>query len=295
MNRKILIISFTTIVVAGFSFPFLWQHRMAIHQIQSSQIIDSKDEIIAPAIIDAGNDMTHVSTIQSGIIKNVNVSVGQMIKKGEVLFSLDDTVGQYNVTVSQIALKQSENNYNLQKINLKHAEAQLKRLRSIDKRAINQADLREKAYEIKMGAIKMEQLKQELESAQANLNNAELALKQFKVTAPKDGIVLQINAHVDEYIGAGSQVVLLGDAQKVLVRVSIEERDSKKFSPEASVYLAGEDLNIPLTFIELDRYIITNERLNARVQEALYFFNRSDYPNITAGRQFDAHIAVKKA
>lgn len=69
---------------------------------------------------------------------------------------------------------------------------------------------------------------------------------------------------------------------------------TKKYSPEASVYLTADGLNIPLTFIQLDRYIITNDRLNARVQEALYFFNRQDYPELAAGRQLDAHIAVQK-
>lgn len=145
-----------------------------------------------------------------------------------------------------------------------------------------------------MGKIQIKQLQHSLDVAKANLRNAQLALNQFNIASPKDGIVLQINAHVDEFVGAGSQVILLGDAQKVIVRVSIEERDAKKYSPEASVYLTADGLNIPLTFIQLDRYIITNDRLNARVQEALYFFNRQDYPELAAGRQLDAHIAVQK-
>ncbi|WP_162265590.1 efflux RND transporter periplasmic adaptor subunit [Legionella santicrucis] len=251
------------------------------------------EEMIVPAIIDATNDITHVPTVQSGIIKKINVNVGQMVKQGEILFSLDDTVGQHNVAVNKSALKQAENNLIIQKKNLKHTQTQLKRLKSIDKRAINQAEVREKTHEVKMGAIQIEQLQHSLDTAKANLRNAELALSQLHVLAPKDGIILQINAHVDEFVGGGSQIILLGDAQKVIVRVSIEERDTKKFSPEASAYLTGEDLNIPLTFIQLDRYIINNDRLNARVQEALYFYKRADYPNLVAGRQFDAHIAIQ--
>lgn len=282
------------LLVIGLSFSFLLSRRMAIPQNQPVPVAaTANEEIIAPAIIDSGNDMTHVPSIQSGIIKKINVTVGQIVKKGEILFSLDDTIGQYNVTVHKIALKQAENNFMIQIKNLKHAKAQLKRLKSIDKRAINQAELREKNHEVKMATIQIEQLKNGLETAKANLRNSELALTQFNVTAPRDGIILQINAHVDEFVGGGGQVLLLGDAQKVIVRVSIEERDAKKFSPKASVYLSGDELKIPLTFIQLDRYVINNDRLNARVQEALYYFNRQDYPNLAAGRQFDAHIAVK--
>ncbi|KTD12104.1 hemolysin D [Legionella gratiana] len=293
MKRKIIGCSLLLLLVGGSYFYFVLNRKMAMLHMQPAPATVKNEELVAPAIIDATNDITHVPTIQSGIIKKIHVTVGQMIKQGEILFSLDDTVGQHNVAVNQSALRQAENNLMIQTKNLKHAEAQLKRLKSIDKRAINQADVREKAYEVKMGTIQIEQLQHSLDTAKANLKNAELALRQFNVVAPKDGIVLQINAHVDEFVGGGSQVILLGDAQKVIVRVSIEERDTKKFSPETAAYLTGEDLNIPLTFIQLDRYIINNDRLNARVQEALYFFNRKDYPNLAAGRQLDAHIPVK--
>ncbi|MCE0723344.1 efflux RND transporter periplasmic adaptor subunit [Legionella resiliens] len=293
MKRKIIGGSFLLLLIIGLCSSFLLSRKMITAQ-NISVPVAAIEEIIAPAILDSGNDMTHVPSIQSGIVKKINVTVGQMVKKGEILFSLDDTIGLHNVTVSKIALQQAENNFMIQTKNLKHAQSQLKRLKSIDKRALNPAELREKEYEVKMGRIQIKQLQNSLDAAKANLRNAKLALNQFYIASPKNGIVLQINAHVDEFVGAGSQVILLGDAQKVIVRVSIEERDAKKYSPEASVYLTGDKLKIPLTFIQLDRYIITNDRLNARVQEALYFFDRKDYPDLAAGRQFDAHIAVKK-
>ncbi|KTC93476.1 efflux RND transporter periplasmic adaptor subunit [Legionella cincinnatiensis] len=292
MKRKIIGYCLLLLLIGGSYFSFILSRKMSLPQIQPAPVAVN-EEMIVPAIIDATNDITHIPTLQSGIIKKINVTVGQMVKQGEILFSLDDTVGQHNVAVNKSALKQAENNLIIQTKNLKHIKAQLKRLKSIDKRAINQADVREKTHEVKMGTIQIEQLQHSLDTAKANLRNAELALSQLHVVAPKDGIILQINAHVDEFVGGGSQIILLGDAQKVIVRVSIEERDTKKFSPEASAYLTGEDLNIPLTFIQLDRYIIQNDRLNARVQEALYFYKRDDHPNLVAGRQFDAHIAIK--
>lgn len=292
MKRKIIGCSLLLLLIGGSYFYFILSRKMALPQAPAAPVAVN-EEMIVPAIIDATSDITHIPTLQSGIIKKINVTVGQMVKQGEVLFSLDDTVGQHNVAVNKSALKQAENNLIIQTKNLNHVKAQLRRLKSIDKRAINQVDVREKTHEVKMGTIQLEQLQHSLDTAKANLRNAELALSQLHVVAPKDGIILQINAHVDEFVGGGSQIILLGDAQKVIVRVSIEERDTKKFSPEASAYLTGEDLNIPLTFIQLDRYIIQNDRLNARVQEALYFYKRDDYPNLVAGRQFDAHIAIK--
>lgn len=295
MKRKIIAYSLLLFLIVGLCFSLLFRHKILVPPNQAAPVAESK-EIVAPAIIDAVNDITRVPTIQNGIVKKFNVTVGQMVKKGEILFSLDDAVAQHNVRVNKIALQDAENGLMIQKNNLKHAQSQLKRLKSIDKRAINQADLREKTHEVKMATMQIKQLQHHLDSAKANLSNAELALNQYNVIAPKDGVVLQINGHIDEFIGSGSPIILLGDAQKVIVRVSIDERDVKKFAPDASVYLTSNEddkLNIPLCFIQLDGYIIVNDRLNARVQEAIYSFDRSTYPKFAAGRQFDAHIAVK--
>ena len=256
------------------------------------------EEIIVPALIDSPADMTRIPSIQTGIVKQIYVTIGQTIKKGQPLFALDNATGKYNLNLSKLAFKQAKNSLTLQTRNLEYAKKQLKRLKSIDRRAISQADLKDKIHEVKTAALQIDQLKTAYEVAKSNLNNAQLAFDQFTVRAPKDGVVLQINVHVDEFIGSGNEAIILGDAQKIIVRVSIDERDIKKFRPNASVFLTSanhENLNVPISFFRMDGYIINNERLNARVQEALYYFNRQDYPNFIAGEQCDAHIKISHA
>lgn len=294
MKRKIIGYSLSFLFVMGVLFSFIQKYQGFIPPHQPISI--ENEEIIAPAITDAFNDMTRVPILQSGLVKKIHVRVGQVVKKGEPLLSLDDTSATQNVNVSQISLIQAKNSVIIQRKNLKHIHTQLKRLKSIDPRAISRSELREKTHEFKMANIQLEQLKHNLDIAKANLENATFALKQYTIVAPKNGIVLQMNAHVNEYVGTLQPIIFLGDAKKIIVRISIDERDIKHFSPQASVYLTNNDneqLKIPLRFIQLDRFIIMQERLNSRVQEALYFFNRNDYPNLAAGQQFDAHIAVK--
>lgn len=254
------------------------------------------DTIVAPAIIDSLSDITRIPTLQSGIIKEINVSVGEKVKKGDILFSLDSALVENNVNVQRIKLEEAKNELLMQQKHVKHIAKQLTRLRSIDKRAISRADLQEKGYELTLEKAKLRQAEQNLALAQATLKNAELTLNQFNVVAPKDGVVLQINGHINEFVGATQPIVFLGDAKKIIVRVSLDERDIQQFHAKAKAYLTSNDntsLKIPLTFMQLQRYIVTQERLNSRVQEVLYTFNREEYPTIVAGQQFDATIAVR--
>lgn len=297
MNKKIVGYGLLSLCLMWvlFHLPF-GSSKKALRSPPHEALASENETLVAPAIIDALNDITRIPTLQQGIIKHIYVKVGQKVNKGQALFSLDDTLAQNTVNIQKIVAEQAKNAVLIQTKQLEHAISQLERIKSLDKRAISQAELHEKIHEVSMGKMQLAQIQHNLALALANLDNEELALSQFTTVAPKDGIVLQINIHKNEFVGGAQQIILLGDAKKVIVRVSLDERDTQRFHSKASAYLTSNDnpeLNIPLKFIQLDRYIVTLERLNSRVQEALYYFNRDDYPDLAAGQQFDANISVR--
>lgn len=294
MKKKYLRLSLILILVLSSMLIFF------IYQKQSPQpmiepLATQSNFIIAPAIIDAISDITHVSSLQSGIIKDIHVQVGQHVKRGEPLFSLESEVIENTLKMNKLSYKQNKNEIIIQKKQLHYLKNQLARLKSLDKRAISQAELQDKMHEVKMTTARLIQAEYALKIAKTNLKNTQLMLSQFTLRAPKDGIVLQINAHPNEYVGTSQQLIYLGDAEKIIVRISLDEREAYRFDPKAPaclIHYGDETLNIPLTFVQLDRYIITQERLNARVQEALYSFDRNTYPNLVAGQLFDARITL---
>lgn len=295
MKKKIAAYSVLAFFLSWFLFHLPFTHRTLPKEDNvTSQTY--QDALIAPAIIDSLSDITRVPTLQSGIIKQINVKVGENVRKGQVLFVLDNSLPKNQLNIQKIVLEQAKNELLIQQKTLKHAQYQLHRLKNLDKRAISRAELNEKIHEVTMGEIQITQAENHLALALANLKNAEFGLNQFTIAAPKNGVVLQINAHKNEFVAATQPVILLGDAQKVMVRVSLDERDVQHFHPQAKAFMTSNenpDLKIPLTFIQLDKYIVTLERLNSRVQEALYYFSREDYPNLVAGQQFDATISVR--
>lgn len=292
------IIGYSLLVIFLIFFGVKWSlYQTGFTQNQHELFSESKEkQIVAPAIIDSLSDITHISTLQSGVVKHLHVKVGDDVKKGQRLITLNDTFARNNVNIQKIAKQEAESVLFLQRNQLTHLERHLRRLKSVDKRAISRVDLLEKTHEVAMAKIQLAQAENHVVLVRANLKNAELILREFHLVAPKDGVVLQLNAHINEFVGAGQPTVFLGNAKKTMVRVSLDERDIQHFRSTAVAYITNNEklaLKIPLTFMQLNRYIVTQERLHTRVQEVLYYFNRDEYPNVVAGQQFDAHILLQ--
>ena len=295
VKRKLIIISLISGAL-GFALMSVWYFKYKQPQAIVPPTITQSEQIIAPSIIDGLTDLTRIPTLQPGIIEKIHVSVGQHVKKGEPLCSLDSKLLKNTLKINMLGLKQTKNALELQKKQLAYLKKQLARLQSLDKRAISQAELQDKVHDVKMANAQLTQAKYALKLAIKTLKNTQLTLAQYTMTAPKDGIILQINTHTNEFVGTGQPIMYLGDAHHVIVRVSIDEREAHRFKSTAPAYLINyenAELNIPLTFIQLDQYIVTQERLNSRVQEALYSFDRNKYPYLIAGQLFDAYIAIK--
>ena len=252
------------------------------------------EKIVAPAIVDAVKDVAlRIVTLQAGVIKNIKASVGSIVKKGTPLLTLDDTASQNNLIIQKNTYHQALNSLALQQKQLSIAEQRLNRAKRIDPRAISKSDMQDRVHDVEVNKLQLSQANLNLSNAMINLKNSERALAELTIKAPIDGIVLQIDAHLGEFVGGGQSLILLGDADKVIVRVSIDERDMPHFRKDARAYITsidGSDVKIPVIFSQLNRYIVIPDYLNTRCQEAIFYFKRSDHPSVVAGQQFEATI-----
>jgi HlyD family secretion protein len=155
----------------------------------------------------------------------------------------------------------------------------------------------------------------DLDIAKANIDMAVAQVEQTKkdlerllVTAPKDGVVLQVNVRKGEYVGTppSQALVVLGDTnKKVHVRVDIDEHDIPRFKPgvpaKASVRGTPQE-RYPLTFQRVEPYVIpkksltgdNTERVDTRVLQVIYELDTTGRP-IYVGQQLDVFIDVDGA
>jgi biotin carboxyl carrier protein len=141
--------------------------------------------------------------------------------------------------------------------------------------------------------------------AEAQAEQTETDLKRALVTAPVDGVVLQVNVHRGEYVGTppSQALVVLGAIDdKVHVRVDVDEHDIPRFktgAPARASLRGTPEVSFPLEFVRVERYVIpkksltgdNTERVDTRVLQAIYDLDTTNRP-IYVGQQLDVFINV---
>lgn len=127
----------------------------------------------------------------SGFLESVNFTDGQMVNKGDILFTLDDRP-------YKIALDQAKADYGQAKASLTTAQDNFDRVESLHESgavSIEEYDRRKQALEFAKSSIQL---------SQAKVDNAKLNLEFTKVTAPITGLVSRDKVNLGNLIDGGS-------------------------------------------------------------------------------------------
>jgi membrane fusion protein, multidrug efflux system len=149
----------------------------------------------------------------AGVLADVKVRMGDVVRKGDVLARLRDSGGGAMLAA---------------------AEAQRHK-------ALRDRERTEKL--VAWGTIAPAQGDDALSSlrvASANANIAATALAQRVIVAPINGTVLERLAEPGESVGPGSPVVVLDDTQRVVVKVGVTERELARVTANQRATLIAE-------------------------------------------------------
>lgn len=191
-----------------------------------------------------------------------------------------------------------------------------------DRRAVSVEDLSKRRYAVEAAEARLVRAKADLtlleagswkadiEVARADLARAEAEVKaarveidRLTVKAPTPGEVLQVNVRPGEYAQSGAltqPLLLLGNLDRLHVRVDIDENDAWRFTPDtpAVAYLRGHpETKADLKFEYVESYVIpkrsltgdSTERVDTRVLQVIYSFERGKL-QVYPGQQVDVYI-----
>ena len=207
--------------------------------------------------------------------------------------------------------------------NLEDLRFQLKTVEAIaDKRAISAEELNRRRYAVQAAEARLararadqklleagswrediEVAKAEVARMEAGVKSARVEIERLTVRAPLAAEILQINIRPGEFAQSGAPglpLLLLGNLDKMHVRVDIDENDAWRFKPEAPAmaFIRGQPkFKTDLTFEYVESYIIpkrsltgdSTERVDTRVMQVIYSFKHGALP-IYPGQQMDVFI-----
>lgn len=260
--------------------------------------------IAASGIIEASSQNISIGTPFNEIIEEIFIREGDVVKKGEPLFRL-------NTQIFEAQLATAKANLELASVDLQDKQKQY----SFYQRLKDTKAVSEQVYQQAYYAVV--EAEENIKVAQANVEIAATNIARSTVRAPIEGEILQLNIHIGEIApiipfissqstwktAANGSLLLMGRVQPMQVRIDIDEEDAWRFERGASAtaFVRGNSrIHFPLEFVGLEPYILpkssftgaTNERVDTRVLQALYQFNKQDLP-VYCGQILDIFIDSK--
>ncbi len=262
--------------------------------------IRDKDGLISAAgLVEAASENTLVGVPNSGTVLAVHAKVWDKVKVGDPLITLDDRELKAQLAVQLAAVRTAE-------AEAERADDQAKRWTGIkDSGAVSASDLI--VYQM---AAKAAQSKLALAKAQAEQLN--VMIDRTVIRSPIDATVLQVNVRIGEYVAAGMKApVILGDIARLQIRCDVDEQLAPRMRDglPAKGYLKGESSRvgaegraIPLKFVRIEPFVIPKvsltgasvERVDTRVLQVIYQFDRPADRTIFVGQQMDVYIDTSK-
>jgi len=297
MVRKYMI---PVLALVGILFA-LWMVRQGskpvIHAepVADPPHVEFANRISGTGIVEASSRNISIGAHLPGIVARVHVKVGERVRAGSPLFSIDDRARLADLAVREARVREAE-------ANLQDLRAQLEIAQKVkDPRAISTDDLNKRRFATQAAEAR-------LANAAAEVKAARVDIDLLTVRAPIEGDVLQVNIRPGEYAPSGvtaQPLILLGSLDRLHVRVDIDENDAWRFrqqAPAVAFVRGNPSFKTNLRFEYVEKYVIpkrsltgeSTERVDTRVMQVVYSFNRSDL-SVYPGQLMDVYIEDRSA
>ncbi|HEX5168094.1 MAG TPA: efflux RND transporter periplasmic adaptor subunit [Cyclobacteriaceae bacterium] len=179
-----------------------------------------------------------------GWVTAVNFKEGSTVKKGDLLYTIDDI--QYQTRVDREASDLAR-----AKTELVRAQSELSRVKPLTElNALSQKDLDNATAEF-------EAAQAQVSATQASLQNARIELGYTRVYAPFDGIVGISNVRAGDYVsrmGSNSVLTTISSIGGVRVRFQISEREYLRIAQLSPEELSASRKNVQLILADNSIY-----------------------------------------
>ncbi|WP_413205650.1 efflux RND transporter periplasmic adaptor subunit [Rhodospirillum sp. A1_3_36] len=175
----------------------------------------------------------------SGRVLNLAVSLGQAIKEGELVAEIESTSQENALRTAKASVDNLRAQRAEKEATLVQAEADRSRqAKTLARRASSQANYDLAVASVATTRAQIAALEAQIVEAEVAVETAELNLSHTKVTAPMDGTVLAIVTQEGQTVNATQSaptIIVLGQLERMTVRVEISEVDVLKVAPGMAV------------------------------------------------------------
>jgi RND family efflux transporter MFP subunit len=269
------------------------------------------DTVSGTGLVEASSRNIEVGSHLPGIVEKVLVTEGDAVEAGQVLFRLDSRQAAAEVALREGDLASARARLKAAEVVRDDEKDQLNRVESLKSgRSVTVDQLQRRRFAFRQAEANLAQARAGVESAEAALKVATVALERLSVQAPVTGRVLKIRTRAGEFVSAGGEgpaPVLMGADRPLYLRVQVDENDVWRFDGTARAIAAlrsNKDISFPLSVVRVEPYVQpkqslsgdTRERVDTRVLEVIYELQAPEKPGTPLpyiGQQMDVFIEAK--
>lgn len=190
-----------------------------------SKKVDAAGEIFATELIDVGAQV-------SGQIKKLYVKLGDQVKKGDMIASIDSSTQQNSIDNKEAQLAIYKAQLESAKVALNIAKTQFDRENALfSKNATSKQEFESAKNTYSANSAKIKELEAQIKQTNIELSTAKINLGYTKITAPRDGTVVSVQVEEGQTVNANQTtptIVNIADLSRVKMKMQIAEGDITK-------------------------------------------------------------------
>lgn len=240
MKRSLWIAGLCLLIAAGFAYV-----RVDVSAAPTQLTFDAVSRGDVVATVEATGTLQPLDTVQvgtqvSGTIASIGTDFNQIVKRGQVLATLDPAIYQSQIDQAKANVIRLQSDVERAQVQYEDAALKLKRAEQLAaEQLLAQQEVDTARSSARVAQAVLNGARAQLNQAQAALRQANVNLSHTVIKAPADGIVLNRAVEVGQTVSAGLQAptlfVIARDLKRLELQARVDESDIGGVKPGAPV------------------------------------------------------------
>lgn len=237
--KKTIILSMVLIIIITLIYFFFFNKEEQISYLTEKARIGNIQRTVNTTGEISAKQIVTVGAQASGQIKKLYVSLGQSIKKGDMIADIDSTTQENDLNINKSKLESYKTQLEAKKVALVVAQKKYNREKNLlTKNATSDENLDSARDTLATAKANVADLESLIVQTQISVNTAETNLGYTKIVAPLDGTVVSIPVEEGQTVNANQTtptIVQVADLKLMEIKMQISEGDITKIKPGMEV------------------------------------------------------------